>query len=107
MREPKKEYLSLYLLQNAAIKRLTEQTSCNASEEAARLKKLDKAYKTRDDIEKRISEVGGVLSELLYLKYVCGKPLLEISFIINYSPRHTERLHRKALEKLKLPDNIK
>ena len=57
----------------------------------------------RAEIERKIKEVdGGVLSELLYLKYVCGKPLLEISFILNYSVRHTERLHKKALEKLKL-----
>ena len=42
---------------------------------------------------------GGVLSEILYLKYVLGKTLSEIGFIINYSQRQTERLHRMALEK--------
>ena len=42
---------------------------------------------------------GGLLSEILYLKYVLGKTVPEISFTINYSERQTERLHRLALDK--------
>ena len=99
----KKKYLSLYMLQHARIERLVGMLETGTGNQAECLAGLRKANELRNEIERKIKEVdGGVLSELLYLKYVCGKPLLEISFILNYSVRHTERLHKKALEKLKL-----
>ena len=99
----KKKYLSLYMLQHARIERLVGMLETGTGNQAECLAGIRKANELRNEIEKKIKEVdGGVLSELLFLKYVCGKPLLEISFILNYSVRHTERLHKKALEKLKL-----
>lgn len=99
----KKKYLSLYMLQHARIERLIGMLETGTGNQAECLAGIRKANELRNEIERKIKEVdGGVLSELLYLKYVCGKPLLEISFILNYSVRHTERLHKKALEKLKL-----
>ena len=99
----KKKYLSLYMLQHARIERLVGMLESGTGNQAECLAGIRKANELRNEIERKIKEVdGGVLSELLYLKYVCGKPLLEISFILNYSVRHTERLHKKALEKLKL-----
>lgn len=99
----KKKYLSLYMLQHARIERLVGMLETGTGNQAECLAGIRKANELRNEIERKIKEVdGGVLSELLYLKYVCGKSLLEISFILNYSVRHTERLHKKALEKLKL-----
>ncbi len=99
----KKKYLSLYMLQHARIERLVGMLETGTGNQAECLAGIRKANELRNEIERKIKEVdGGVLSELLYLKYVCGKPLLEISFILNYSVRHTERLHKKALEKLEL-----
>ena len=99
----KKKYLSLYMLQHARIERLVGMLETGTGNQAECLAGIRKANELRNEIERKIKEVdGGVLSELLFLKYVCGKPLLEISFILNYSVRHTERLHKKALEKLKL-----
>ena len=99
----KKKYLSLYMLQHARIERLVGMLETGTGNQAECLAGIRKANELRNEIERKIKEVdGGVLSELLYLKYVCGKPLLEISFILNYSVRHTERRHKKALEKLKL-----
>ena len=99
----KKKYLSLYMLQHARIERFVGMLETGTGNQAECLAGIRKANELRNEIERKIKEVdGGVLSELLYLKYVCGKPLLEISFILNYSVRHTERLHKKALEKLKL-----
>lgn len=99
----KKKYLSLYMLQHARIERLGGMLEAGTGNQAECLAGIRKANELRNEIERKIKEVdGGVLSELLFLKYVCGKPLLEISFILNYSVRHTERLHKKALEKLKL-----
>ena len=57
----------------------------------------------RDGIENAINAVdGGLLSEILSLKYMCGKTLEEIAFDICYSKRQTERLHLKALKAIKI-----
>ncbi len=103
MNKKKKEYLSLYLLQHAKIKRLNEMIKLNPEEKPHYLTEIKEATLLREEIERKIQAVGdGTLSELLYLKYVCGKSLLQISYILNYSTRHTERLHIKALEKFNL-----
>ncbi|MEE1240091.1 MAG: hypothetical protein UHO61_09250 [Acutalibacteraceae bacterium] len=99
MNKKKKEYLSLYLLQNEKIRRLNEMSLQNPDRENEYIMKIAEAHSLRCEIEKKIDAVdGGVLSELLYLKYVCGKTLMEISYELNYSVRQIERLHIKALE---------
>lgn len=100
MRKEAKKYLSLYLLQHAKIQRLKGQIAAYP-EKAQKYKALiEDSEKLRREIEEKIEMTdGGVLSEILYLKYILGKTLSEISFIINYSQRQTERLHRMALEK--------
>ena len=103
MNEVKKEYLSLYLLQNEKIRRLNEMLNNNPEMEKEYMSKIKAAYALRGEIEEKIDAVdGGVLSELLYLKYVCGKTLLEISYALNYSVRQIERLHIKALNKFEI-----
>ena len=58
-----------------------------------------KQYDLRNNIEKAIKNLpDNLLSEILYRKYILGKTLEEISFTLNYSKRHIERLHLKALE---------
>ena len=57
----------------------------------------------RDGIEQAINGVdGGILTEILALKYMCGKSLEEIALDICYSKRQTERLHLKALKIIKI-----
>lgn len=103
MNEEKKQYLSLYLLQHAKIHRLNEMIYENPARRQEYLRLIEEANEIRFQIEAKIRQVdGGVLTELLYLKYVCGKTLLEISYILNYSLRHTERLHIKALKQFKM-----
>lgn len=102
MNKEKKEYLSLYLLQNEKIRRLKETALQNPEEKEKYILQIKAAQSLRQDIEEKIEAVdGGVLSELLYLKYVCGKTLMQISYELNYSVRHIERLHIKALQKFK------
>ncbi|MBQ2286965.1 MAG: hypothetical protein II252_06690 [Clostridia bacterium] len=99
----KKDYLSLYMLQNAKINRLNEMSVLNPCEKDRYTAEIEKSKSLRQEIEEKIEAVdGGVLSELLYCKYICGKPLIEVSYHINYSLRQTERLHIKALNKLKI-----
>jgi len=99
MRKKKKEFLSQYLLQEAKISRLKTMMKINPEFRESYEKSLAEALKLRNDIEEKIARVdGGVLSEVLYQKYIFGKTLEDISFTINYSPRHTERLHIRALD---------
>lgn len=99
----KKKYLSLYMLQNEKIRRLNEMCINNPDGKADYLLQIKEARVLREAIEQKIEKVdGGVLSELLFLKYVCGKTLSEISYELNYSVRHIERLHIKALDKFEI-----
>lgn len=103
MNVEKKKYLSLYMLQNEKIRRLNEMSINNPERKADYLLQIKEARVLREAIEQKIEKVdGGVLSELLFLKYVCGKTLLEISYELNYSVRHIERLHIKALQKFEI-----
>lgn len=103
MNTEKKEYLSLYLLQNEKIRRLKSMCNNNPEKKDKYELQIRAAYDLREEIEEKIEKVdGGVLSELLYLKYVCGKTLLEASYELNYSVRQIERLHIKALSKFEI-----
>lgn len=103
MNKQKKEYLSLYLLQNEKIRRLSETALQNPGDKEKYILQIESAQTLRREIEDKIESVdGGVLSELLYLKYVCGKTLMEISYELNYSVRQIERLHIKALQKFEM-----
>jgi len=103
MRKNKKKYLNSYLLQQAKISRLKEMISINPKMKQEYKRQIATAECLREDIENKISKVEDeILSEILFQKYICGKTLEEISIIINYSKRHTERLHITALEKFEL-----
>lgn len=103
MSKEKKEYLSLYLLQSEKIRRLRETALQNPEEKEKYILQIKAAQSLRREIEEKIEAVdGGVLSELLYLKYVCGKTLMQISYELNYSVRQIERLHIKALGKFEM-----
>ena len=103
MRKSKKKYLSSYLLQQSKINRLKQMIVLNPDLENDYKEQIQKAKTLRDDIENKISLVdGGILSEILFQKYILGRTLEEISLVINYSKRHTERMHITALEKFKM-----
>ena len=103
MQSEKKKYLNHYLLQEARINRLYEMIRINPSRKAEYEAKILNSKKLREDIEEKISQVDDqLLCELLYQKYILGKTLEDIAIILNYSKRHIERLHIKALEKFKM-----
>lgn len=103
MRKEKKEYLSTYLLQETRISRLKTMCQINPQLRPRYEEELNKALGLRQEIEAKILAVdGGILSEVLFQKYVFGKTLEDISYTLNYSARHIERLHIKALDKFKL-----
>ena len=101
--QKKKEYLNSYLTQQKLIERYSQMLLNNPENEDYYKEKISKAKKLRKEIEFKISNLQDeTLCELLFQKYVFGKTLEEISYIINYSKRHTERLHIKALEKFNI-----
>lgn len=103
MRQKKKEYLSSYLLQETKINRLKKMADLNPDLEPQYSKALNEALLLRIKIERQIAEVdSGILSEVLYQKYIFGKTLEDIGVILNYSTRHIERLHIKALDLFKM-----
>ena len=66
------------------------------------MNEIEKCKALRIKIENEISAMDDeLLKEVLFLKYVCGKNLEEVSYFINYSKRQTERFHKAALEKFK------
>ena len=101
--EQKKEYLELYLLQYTKIRRLHEQIKRNPRTVFRYRRQIRNAERLRIEIEKRIDAVdGGILSEILSQRFLCGRTLEETAVILNYSKRHLERLYIKALEKIKI-----
>lgn len=99
----KKQILKQYLLQQPKINRLNEMLSRNPENEQLYYKEINDCIQLRKYIEGKISLVDDdILREILTHKYICGKTLEEISFIINYSKRHVERLHIKALKSLEI-----
>lgn len=98
--QEKKKYLNCYLTQEALIERYSKMILINPENKDYYNQKISNAKSLRKDIENKIALVDdNILCEILYQKYVLGRTLEDISYIINYSKRHTERLHIKALEK--------
>ncbi len=103
MLNEKKKYLKQYLLQETRILRLKEMIPLNPLSEDTYKAEILKSRRLRDEIESKINSTPDkLLCEILYQKYVLGKTLEEISYILNYSKRHTERLHIKALENFEI-----
>ncbi len=101
--EHKKEYLELYLIQHTKIRRLYEQIKKSPRAVFRYRRQIRKAERLRRKIEDRIDAVdGGILSEILSQRFLCGRTLEETAIILNYSKRHTERLYIRALEKIKI-----
>lgn len=103
MHEKKKRYLKQYLLQQAVIKRLEQLKTQNPDKKDFYTRKIKTAKALRNIIEAKVEALpDDNLREVLYNKYILGQTLEEISFTLNYSKRHIERLHVKALEKFTL-----
>ncbi len=99
----KKQYLSSYLIQSDMIRILNEMILQNPSKKSQFLKKIRLCEAKRREIEKSITKIKDEkLKILLYEKYICGRTLEEISLLLNYSKRHIERLHIKALQQFEI-----
>ena len=99
----KKQYLKNYRLQQKKIERLREMIILNPRNRSRYLKQISDCEKVQEEIETKINNIDDErLREILFLKYVCGKTLIEISIIIDYSQRHTERMHTTAIEKIEI-----
>ena len=103
MLKEKKKFLNHYLLQEAKINRLYEMIRINPVRKDEYEAKIKHCKELRLEIEEKINKVDDeLLCELLFEKYILGKTLEDISVILNYSKRHIERLHIRALEKFEM-----
>ncbi len=101
--QEKKKYLNSYLLQQTTIISLEKMKKENPDRKDEFEQRITKAKNLRLEIENKIAEVDdGILSSLLTQKYIFGNTLEETALILNYSKRHIERLHIKALEKFNI-----
>ncbi len=101
--DEKKIYLSSYRVQQLKIDRVRTLMFQNPDRRDKYKGTLHRAERLRNKIEDEIEAVDdGILSEILYGKYVCRKSLEEIADRLSYSKRQIERLHIKALENFKL-----
>lgn len=95
----KTAYLSLYRLQNAKLQRLNIMAEEYPENAEKYRREAQKVRELREKIECEIEQVdGGLLTEILCQKFLCGRTLEEIALRINYSKRQTERLFLKAIE---------
>ncbi len=101
--DEKRAYLALYRVQQLKIERLQQMLFKNPDRRDTYKSALHRAERLRNSIEDAVDSVdGGILSEILFQKYICGKSLAEISLQLTYSKRQLERLHIKALELIDL-----
>lgn len=101
--QEKKKYLKQYIYQEIRINSFERLKKTHKENIPEYNEKITECKALRKDIEKKIAKVDDpILCELLMQKYVFGKTLEEIALILNYSKRHIERLHIKALEKFKI-----
>lgn len=99
----KKEYLRSYRVQQLKIERIRALMFQNPSRIDHYKSTLHRAERLRNKIEDEIEAVdGGILSEILYGKYILRMSLEEIADRLSYSKRQMERLHIKALEKFEI-----
>lgn len=101
--ERKKGYLRQYRVLQTKIERLEEMAEKSPERREHYLAKRNDCRRLRNTIEFNIDLVdGGILSEILFQKYVCGKSFEQISLEIHYSKRQVERLHLAALDRLSI-----
>ena len=99
----KKDFLKKYILQEAVISCNINMCKINPQKCELYKQKIKEAEFLRQTIEEKISKIDNpVLSVLLSEKYIFGKTLEEIALILNYSKRHIERLHIKALDEFEI-----
>jgi len=101
--ESKKSALRKYRVLLSKIARLKNMISLCPENTERYSREINTCTAARDKIEQAIEAVDGdILTEILSLKYMCGKTIEEISLDICYSRRHTERMHQKGLTLIKI-----
>lgn len=101
--EKKREFLKKYRVLQARITRILNMMNECPENYDKYNEEVTKARNLRDKIVEMIEAIdGGILSEILFQKYVCGKSMEQIGYAVNYSKRQVERLHLKALNLLSI-----
>jgi len=98
--QEKIKHLKRYKILFVKISRIKEMISLFPEREEIYKKEIESTKMEISQIEEAIKKVDdGLLSEILFQKYILGRNLETISFEINYSKRQVERLHKIAVNK--------
>jgi len=101
IREEKILYLKNYRVLLSKKDRLKEMCEIFPERKEEYKEQINNTVKSILRIEDAIEKVdGGILSEILFQKYVLGRSLETVSYNLNYSKRQIERLHINAVEKI-------
>jgi len=99
-KEEKIKFLKKYKVLFVKIQRMKEMISLIPENKDIYEKEIADAKAEIAKIESLIKNVDdGLLSEILFQKYILCRSLEEISYEINYSKRQVERLHIIAVDK--------
>ncbi|MCQ2455210.1 MAG: hypothetical protein MJ090_03605 [Clostridia bacterium] len=102
-KEEKTKFLKGYRVFFVKIDRLKEMCDMFPENVSDYKKEISRTNKIIEKIDTAIKNVDdGILSEILFQKYILGRSLESISFELNYSKRQIERLHNIAIEKLEI-----
>lgn len=102
-KQEKKDYLTLYRLQQPKIDSAKRLMRSDISQYDTYINILKNAENLRSKIEGEIGSIeDNVSREILFSKYILGMSLESIAESLSYSKRQVERLHGKALEKFNI-----
>ena len=102
-REEKVMFLKKYRVLSAKTERLNEMKIMYPDNARRYDDEIRRTFTNMEKTEDSIRNVDdGLLSEILFQKYLCGKSLETISYALNYSKRQIERLHIVALDRLEI-----
>ena len=100
-REAKVRFLKNYRVLSVKIERLNEMKIMYPENSERYNREIALALDAMRKTENTIKAVDdGILSEILFQKYLCGKSLETVSYALNYCKRQIERLHIVALDRL-------
>ncbi len=96
-----KEYLAGYLLNMARAQQLKRKLEAYVMSAPSIKREIDVCIKNSGEVEEIIYSCENILQrEVAVRKYIYGQSLEKIAEELNYSARHIQRIHNKAVEGL-------
>ena len=100
-KEQTKKYLAGYLVNMARVQLLKRKLEAYTMSAPSIKREIDICIKNSGEIEEIVNSCKDILArEVAVRKYIYGQSLEKIAEELNYSARHIQRIHNKAVEEL-------